>query len=386
MKIHTKSNAWNYSERDFKKQIPRKQNHKFRINISQSCSSYTSLQKWYMKSTNKSNRFTHNLIKRNERNQKLWSFDLHRNIRLKHQNNNSFNWNNFKTVEWTAIHQSMKWTDKQKQHQACVHKRTFRRWQNRVFDRRQNNQSKTSVRYWKENQRLIACERWDCAKFNSKVSIKCQSNELQSEKHSHCSKYSCVEYDSRTLTNTLSCSVMTSKREKKQFADSKKPTQILPLKNQENEKHLKKTCRSEEMDRFTENDKRVKEYVFKLFIFHTWTSRLNCWKSLWTILTVHEIWFDSWWIMNRMTIDSLWYWIRRNNAVYLSNCNSRNQSNQRSPTNRLMYDVHRTLFENDSILNFRQFTRFRYDWKHRKDSESREEIRTKVNATNSSIQ
>lgn len=174
---------------------------------------------------------------------------------------------------------------------------------------------------------MIACECFNRAKFTSKVSIKCQLNELQNEKHSHYSKYSWKESASRIMMNILSCSVMTSKREKKQFADSKKHTQILALKNQENEKHLKKTCRSEEIHRFTENDERVKEYVFKLFIFHARTSRFNCWKSLWRILIVHKVWFDSWWIMNRMTIDSVWYRYRRNNAVHLSNCDSRNQSN-----------------------------------------------------------
>ena len=38
---------------------------------------------------------------------------------------------------------------------------------------------------------------------------------------------------------------MTSKKEKKQFADSKKPTQILALKNQENEKTYRNSTETE---------------------------------------------------------------------------------------------------------------------------------------------
>ena len=64
MKIHTESNTWNHSECDFEKQIPRKQNHISRIDLQKSCSSYASVQKWHLKSTIKSNRFTNNLIKR----------------------------------------------------------------------------------------------------------------------------------------------------------------------------------------------------------------------------------------------------------------------------------------------------------------------------------
>lgn len=64
MKIHTKWNAWIDSECDFKKQISRKQNHIARINLQKPCRSYADLQEWHLKSTIKSNRFTHNLIKR----------------------------------------------------------------------------------------------------------------------------------------------------------------------------------------------------------------------------------------------------------------------------------------------------------------------------------
>lgn len=172
MKVHLESNAGNHLESDIKEQISRKQDYIVRINLSQSCSSYASVQDWHLKSTNKSSCFTHNLIKRNEQYQNLWETDVYWNVWLKHRNNDSFNWYSFKVVEWTAIHQSMKSIVEQKQHQACVHKRIVRYWWNCVFDWRQNNQSKSSIRNWKENQRLIACEYNDRAKFTSKIYVK----------------------------------------------------------------------------------------------------------------------------------------------------------------------------------------------------------------------
>ena len=44
----------------------------------------------------------------------------------------------------------------------------------------------------------------------------------------------------------------------------------------------------------------------------------------------------------------------------------------------MMYDVHRTLSENDSILNFRQFTWFRYNWKHEENSWIKRKERNKA--------
>ena len=180
------------------------------------------------------------------------------------------------------------------------------------------------------------------------------------------------------MMNILSCSVMTSKREKKQFADSKKHTQILALKNQENEEHHKKNRRSKKEHCFTENHKRVKKHIQQLFILYARTSCFNSSESLWWILIVHEIWFDSWWTVNRMTIDSLWYRYRRIYDFHLSNCNSRNQSNECRTANLMMYDIHWKIFENDSILNRWQFTWFRYDRKHWKNSKSRIKERNKA--------
>lgn len=74
---------------------------------------------------------------------------------------------------------------------------------------------------------MTACECSNRSKFTSKVSIKCQSNESQNEKHSHCSKSFWKESDSRTMTNISNCSATTSKNAKRLFADSEKLTQIL---------------------------------------------------------------------------------------------------------------------------------------------------------------
>ena len=64
MKIHATINAFDHSWCDIKKQIPRKQNHIIWINIQKSCSSYASLQEWHLKSTNKFDHFTYDLIDR----------------------------------------------------------------------------------------------------------------------------------------------------------------------------------------------------------------------------------------------------------------------------------------------------------------------------------
>ena len=111
--------------------------------------------------------------------------------------------------------------------------------------------------------------------------------------------------------------------------------------------------------------------MIQFFIFHTRTSQLNCSKSVWRIQIADKIRFASWWTMNRMTIDDLWYWIRRKHCVHMSNSNSRNQSNECCTTNVMMYDIHRKIFENDSVLNMRQFAWFRYNRKHEENRKSR---------------